>query len=75
MNYFFWIKKIYLFLIFFANSNLNFFETLENWHFRDMTGREYDNMPNFQNVSFPLGFNLQNNSLANFNIFWNFLYF
>ncbi len=39
---------------FFSNSNQNFIETLEYWHFRDMTGREYDNIPNFQNIGFPL---------------------
>ena len=43
-----------IFNYFFA-SKANFFETLEIWHYRDMTGREYDNIPNFQNVSFPLG--------------------
>ena len=32
----------------------NFLETLEIWHYRDMTGREYDKIPNFQNVSFLL---------------------
>ncbi len=39
---------------YFFGSNANFLETLEIWHYRDMTGREYDNIPNFQNVSFPL---------------------
>ena len=28
--------------------------SLESWHYRDMTGRVYDKIPNFQNMSFPL---------------------
>ena len=39
---------------YFVGPNTSFLETLEIWHYRDMTGRGYDNIPNFQNVSFPL---------------------
>ena len=39
---------------FFTNSNQSFIETLEIWHYRSMGGRDYDNVPNFQNISFPL---------------------
>ena len=41
-------------LNFFTNSNQSLMKTLEIWHYRDMTGREFDNIPNFQNISFPL---------------------
>jgi len=34
--------------------NQSFIETLEIWHYRSMGGRDYDNVPNFQNISFPL---------------------
>ncbi len=39
---------------FFSNTNLNLMGSLESWHYRDMTGRVYDKIPNFQNTSFPL---------------------
>ncbi len=39
---------------FFSNTNLNLLESLERWHYRDMTGRGYDKIPNFQNIDFPL---------------------
>tara|TARA_B100000886_G_scaffold255825_1_gene181203 strand:+ start:3308 stop:4387 length:1080 start_codon:yes stop_codon:yes gene_type:complete len=39
---------------YFVGSSVSFLETLEFWHYRDMSGRAYDNIPNFQNVSFPL---------------------
>ncbi len=41
---------------FFSSTNQNLFDSIERWHYRDMTGREYDMVPNFQNISFPLGF-------------------
>jgi len=44
---------------FFSNTNQNLIESIERWHYRDMTGREYDMVPNFQNFSFPLGFFLK----------------
>ena len=44
---------------FFSATNLNLFESIERWHYRDMTGREYDMVPNYQNISFPLGFFLK----------------
>ena len=45
---------IFQYSIIFVGSSVSFLETLEIWHYRDMTGRAYDNIPNFQNVSFPL---------------------
>ena len=53
-NIFFLGKENKSLFNFFANSNLNLMDTLENWHYRDMAGREYDKVPNFQNISFPL---------------------
>lgn len=51
---FFWGKENKSLFNFFTNSNLNLMETLENWHYRDMAGKDYDKVPNFQNISFPL---------------------
>ena len=50
----FFDKKSFSIFNYFFGTKVNFLETLEIWHYRDMTGRDYDKIPNFQNVSFPL---------------------
>ena len=39
---------------FFSDTSGGLIETLKFWHYRDMTGREYENIPNFQNIDFPI---------------------
>lgn len=40
---------------FFNDTSVSFLKTLELWHYRDMGGREYDNIPNFQNLNLFMG--------------------
>ncbi len=48
-----------VFFDFFSDTSLNLIKTLEFWHFRDMGGRFYDEIPNYQNYDFTTGIMLK----------------